>query len=169
MLPRPDGCRQSTVELLKQESRWVFENPCECDTPGTSLSDHHEGPLLCIPRLQLAGPGPAGRPEPLAPFCGPIKDLTVRALGSILSGERTLNRGLSPHFPTPVCPDARVWGGEGVLVFIPGLLHDLRGQSAWLVVFYSQRMGLGVGDPLALSYPGLSWGKRSSVCLSTSI
>ncbi|XP_005346338.1 epididymal-specific lipocalin-6 [Microtus ochrogaster] len=23
----PDGCHQSTVELLKQESRWVFENP----------------------------------------------------------------------------------------------------------------------------------------------
>uniref|UniRef100_A0A8C2MN03 Lipocalin 6 n=1 Tax=Cricetulus griseus TaxID=10029 RepID=A0A8C2MN03_CRIGR len=24
---RPDGCRQNTVELLKRESRWVFENP----------------------------------------------------------------------------------------------------------------------------------------------
>ncbi|XP_051040815.1 epididymal-specific lipocalin-6 [Phodopus roborovskii] len=23
----PDGCRESTVELLKRESRWVFENP----------------------------------------------------------------------------------------------------------------------------------------------
>ncbi|XP_052578399.1 epididymal-specific lipocalin-6 [Peromyscus californicus insignis] len=23
----PDGCRQSTVELLKQDSRWAFENP----------------------------------------------------------------------------------------------------------------------------------------------
>ncbi|XP_035294120.1 epididymal-specific lipocalin-6 isoform X1 [Cricetulus griseus] len=23
----PDGCRQNTVELLKRESRWVFENP----------------------------------------------------------------------------------------------------------------------------------------------
>nr|BAC28460.1 unnamed protein product [Mus musculus] len=27
IFPRPGGCHQSTVELLKQESRWVFENP----------------------------------------------------------------------------------------------------------------------------------------------
>ena len=26
---------RNEVELLKQESRWVFENPCESDAPGS--------------------------------------------------------------------------------------------------------------------------------------
>ena len=117
LLPRPDGCRQSTVELLKQDSRWVFENPCEYDAPRTSLSDHREGWPLCIPRLKLAVPGLAGR-----------KSLCSRAPGTILwavnasdsqgpvanpqwreAPELDFIGSLRLHFPTPVCPDA--WGG----------------------------------------------------------
>lgn len=89
LLPRPDGCRQSTVELLKQNSRWVFENPCECDAPGTFSLDHHEGPLLCIPRLQLAGPGLAGR-----------RSLCSRALDTVLwadKGSDSQGPGVNPQ------------------------------------------------------------------------
>ncbi|CAO2598495.1 Epididymal-specific lipocalin-6 [Lemmus lemmus] len=43
LLPRPDGC-QSTVELLKQDSRWVFENPAigvlDYRVLGTNFKDY---------------------------------------------------------------------------------------------------------------------------------
>lgn len=51
--------------------------------------------------------GDHSAPEPLAQLCGQLKDPTGRTLGSILRRERLLNRGLRPHIPTPVCPDAR--------------------------------------------------------------